>query len=83
MAKKENKEVKKEKEEKKEEVKKEMPEEKVSKTEQKKMTSAKVFNVKGVFVREYTDEMHTNKDKGFIDIAKGYAGKIGGSVKLA
>ncbi len=50
--------------------------------EDKKVKSASVLSSTGQFVREYTEE-HTDKDTKFVDKAKGYASKIGGTVRLA
>lgn len=43
-------------------------------------TSGKVYAANGSFVREYTEE-HSDDDKTYLEKAKGYAQKIGGSVK--
>ena len=48
----------------------------------KKVTSASVYSEKDIFVRKYTEE-HSDKDKTFVEKAKGYAKKVGGTVKLA
>ena len=42
--------------------------------------SGKVYSGSGAFVREYTKE-HSDDDNSYLEKAKGYAEKIGGSVR--
>ena len=65
-----------------EEAKKKAEAVKDSGVKDEKAVSAKVYSRSGQFIREYTEE-HTDKDKGFVEKARGYAKKIGGRVELA
>ncbi len=49
--------------------------------EKKDVKSATVLSATGLVMRTYTEE-HTDKEKGFVDKARGYSQKIGGTVKL-
>ena len=56
--------------------------EEVKAPKKSKVESVTVLSATGNVVRTYTEEM-TDKDKGFVEKAKGYAKKIGGSTREA
>ena len=60
----------------------EVKEKKEVKTPKGKVESVTVLSATGNIVRTYTAE-HTDKNKGFVEKAEGYAKKIGGSVREA